>query len=100
MPPALPSKAAPQALFTELSADRLLLAKGDVSTFLKKAVEARKTILLSGGTSSGKTTLLNYILKEQHGYKFAVIVNEMGKIGVDGALVRPEVTVQKQSRSR
>ena len=40
--------------------------------------------ILTGFLGAGKTTLLNYILKEQHGYKFAVIVNEMGKIGVDG----------------
>ena len=43
--------------------------------------------ILTGFLGAGKTTLLNYILKEQHGYKFAVIVNEMGKIGVDGLLV-------------
>ena len=43
--------------------------------------------ILTGFLGAGKTTLLNYILKQQHGYKFAVIVNEMGKIGVDGALV-------------
>ncbi len=43
--------------------------------------------ILTGFLGAGKTTLLNYILKQQHGYKFAVIVNEMGKIGIDGALV-------------
>jgi G3E family GTPase len=43
--------------------------------------------ILTGFLGAGKTTLLNYILKQQHGYKFAVIVNEMGRIGVDGALV-------------
>jgi len=43
--------------------------------------------ILTGFLGAGKTTLLNYILKQQHGYKFAVIINEIGKIGVDGALV-------------
>ena len=43
--------------------------------------------ILTGFLGAGKTTLLNYILKQEHGYKFAVIVNEMGRIGVDGALV-------------
>jgi type IV secretion system protein VirB11 len=36
----------------------------DIQAFLRNAVAARKTILLSGGTSSGKTTLLNALLKE------------------------------------
>jgi G3E family GTPase len=43
--------------------------------------------ILTGFLGAGKTTLLNYILQQQHGYKFAVIVNEVGKIGIDGALV-------------
>ena len=43
--------------------------------------------ILTGFLGAGKTTLLNYILKQQHGYKFAVIVNELGKIGIDGALI-------------
>src|SRR5688572_8478207 len=43
--------------------------------------------ILTGFLGAGKTTLLNYILKQQHGYKFAVIVNEIGKIGIDGQLV-------------
>jgi len=43
--------------------------------------------ILTGFLGAGKTTLLNYILKEQSEYKFAVIVNEIGKIGIDGQLV-------------
>lgn len=40
-----------------------LLAAGDYERFLVAAVQARKTILLSGGTSSGKTTLMNALMK-------------------------------------
>ncbi|EGD01493.1 cobalamin biosynthesis protein, partial [Burkholderia sp. TJI49] len=36
---------------------------------------------------AGKTTLLNYILREKHGRKIAVIENEFGEIGIDGGLV-------------
>lgn len=43
--------------------------------------------ILTGFLGAGKTTLLNYILKQQHGYKFAIIVNEIGRIGIDGMLV-------------
>ncbi|HEX8372532.1 MAG TPA: GTP-binding protein, partial [Chthoniobacterales bacterium] len=43
--------------------------------------------ILTGFLGAGKTTLLNYILKEQSDYKFAIIVNEIGKIGIDGQLV-------------
>ena len=43
--------------------------------------------ILTGFLGAGKTTLLNYILKEQRDYKFAIIVNEIGEIGIDGQLV-------------
>ncbi len=43
--------------------------------------------ILTGFLGAGKTTLLNHILREQSEYKFAVIVNEIGKIGIDGQLV-------------
>ncbi len=43
--------------------------------------------ILTGFLGAGKTTLLNHILRGQSQYKFAVIVNEIGKIGIDGQLV-------------
>ena len=43
--------------------------------------------LLTGYLGAGKTTLLNRILTEQHGKKYAVIVNEFGEIGIDNELV-------------
>jgi G3E family GTPase len=43
--------------------------------------------VLTGYLGAGKTTLLNRILSENHGLRFAVIVNEFGEIGIDNALV-------------
>ena len=46
--------------------------------------------ILTGFLGAGKTTLLNHILREQSEFKFAVIVNEVGKVGIDGALVESQ----------
>ncbi|MDQ1080917.1 GTP-binding protein [Pseudoroseomonas cervicalis] len=43
--------------------------------------------VLTGYLGAGKTTLLNRILTENHGKKFAVVINEFGELGVDNDLV-------------
>ena len=43
--------------------------------------------VLTGYLGAGKTTLLNRILTEEHGRRYAVIVNEFGEIGIDNDLV-------------
>jgi len=43
--------------------------------------------VLTGYLGAGKTTLLNRILTENHGGKYAVIINEFGELGVDNDLV-------------
>ena len=48
---------------------------------------ATPVTVLTGYLGAGKTTLLNRILTEQHGKKYAVIVNEFGELGVDNDLV-------------
>jgi G3E family GTPase len=42
--------------------------------------------IVTGFLGSGKTTLINQILKGQHDRKIAVIVNEFGEIGIDGQI--------------
>src|SRR6266436_3605883 len=43
--------------------------------------------VLTGYLGAGKTTLLNRILSENHGKKYAVIVNVFGEIGIDNDLI-------------
>ena len=43
--------------------------------------------LLTGFLGAGKTTLLNRILSENHGKRYAVIVNEFGEVGIDNDLI-------------
>jgi G3E family GTPase len=50
--------------------------------------EARLPVtIVTGFLGSGKTTLVNHILARQHGLKVAVMVNEIGDIAIDNALI-------------
>ena len=43
--------------------------------------------ILTGYLGAGKTTLLNHLLRDPHGLRYAVIVNEFGEIGIDNDLI-------------
>ena len=52
------------------------------------AVRQIPTLLLTGYLGSGKTTLVNRILSNRKGIKFAVIVNDIGEVNIDADLIQ------------
>ncbi|MEM8772417.1 MAG: P-type DNA transfer ATPase VirB11 [Pseudomonadota bacterium] len=64
-----------------------LLNAGRVEDFLRAAVRLRKTILVSGGTSTGKTSLLNALLREIGDAERVITVEDT-----------PEVQLQQPNR--
>ena len=45
-------------------------------------------LLLTGYLGSGKTTLVNHILTNKKGIRFAVIVNDIGEVNIDASLIQ------------
>ena len=62
---------------------RELLAAGDLLAFFRAAVAARKTILISGGTSSGKTTFLNAMLKQIALHERVITIEDTPEVSLD-----------------
>ena len=56
-------------------------------------------LLLTGYLGSGKTTLLNRILSNKRGIKFAVIVNDIGEVNIDAALIQQGGVVNQKDDS-
>jgi len=93
------------ASLAKLDADLgALLAAGDFGAFLSKAVMARKTMVISGGTATGKTTLLNALVKEIDARERLILIedapeikldrpNAVGLVAVRGGLGESNVTV-------
>lgn len=80
-----------------------LLDEGRTAEFLTEAVIARKTIVIAGGTGTGKTTFLNALLKEApQSQRFVLIEdtpeiqltheNAVGLVAVRGKLGEASVT--------
>lgn len=55
-------------------------------TIMEKVKEV-PVLLLTGYLGSGKTTLVNRILRNERGIKFAVIVNDIGEVNIDEDLI-------------
>ena len=56
-------------------------------------------LLLTGYLGSGKTTLLNRILNNKKGIRFAVIVNDIGEVNIDAALIQQGGIVNQKDDS-
>jgi type IV secretion system protein VirB11 len=64
---------------------RALLDSGDTAEFLSAAVRARKNIVIAGGTSTGKTTFLNALLKETPAHERLILIEDTPEIRLDHA---------------
>ena len=56
-------------------------------------------LLLTGYLGSGKTTLVNRILSNRQGIRFAVIVNDIGEVNIDASLIQQGGVVKQQDDS-
>ena len=56
-------------------------------------------LLLTGYLGSGKTTLVNRILSNRKGIRFAVIVNDIGEVNIDASLIAKEGIVGSRDES-
>ena len=85
-------------------------ASAEPIAFLRAAIRARKTILISGGTSTGKTTFLNAMLQEIPPEERVILVedtpelklpgqNGVGLVAVKGELGEAKVTANELLQS-
>lgn len=62
---------------------RGLLESGETSQFLRLAVQSRKNIIVAGGTSTGKTTFLNALLKEVPREERMILIEDAAEVQID-----------------
>lgn len=62
-------------------------------------VKETPVLLLTGYLGSGKTTLVNRILSNRRGIKFAVIVNDIGEVNIDADLIQKGGVVDQKDDS-
>jgi type IV secretion system protein VirB11 len=62
---------------------RQLLEAGHTTEFLRQAVRCRKNIIVAGGTSTGKTTFLNALLKEVPREERLILIEDAAEVQLD-----------------
>ena len=61
---------------------RVILDEGRTSEFVRQAVRRRKNIVISGGTSTGKTTFLNALLKEIDQHERLIVIEDAAEVQI------------------
>lgn len=77
-----------------------LYDRGDAKAFIAKAVRAKKNIIISGGTSTGKTTFLNAALKELPTNERIITVEDAREVILDHIPNRVHMLVSKGGQGR
>ena len=75
----------------------LYLCESNIEFYMR--VKEIPILLLTGYLGSGKTTLVNHILSNKRGIKFAVIVNDIGEVNIDADLIQKGGIVGKKDES-
>lgn len=77
-----------------------LYAKGDVKGFITQAVRAKKNIIISGGTSTGKTTFMNAALREIPAHERIITVEDAREVQIEHIENRVHLMVSKGGQGR
>lgn len=79
---------------------RDLYAKGDVKAFIAQAVKAKKNMIISGGTSTGKTTFMNAALKELPLMERIITVEDVREVNIEHIPNRVHLLASKGGQGR
>ena len=77
-----------------------LYARGDVKSFISHAVKFKKNIIVSGGTSTGKTTFMNAALKEIPDSERIITVEDAREVNIEHIANRVHLMSSKGGQGR